>query len=564
MPFAWLWLLPSDMKSFSQSLVAVSFFSSNFLFCMTSGYYENAAELNPLLHTWSLAVEEQYYVLFPMFLLLTWRIGKCRILAIISVVFIISLSLAQWGAYRYPNFAFYLLPSRGWELLIGVLISFYLSAEAKGKLISQSVSQLVSIIGLLLITYAIFAFDKKTPFPSLYSLIPTIGAAIIILYANSDTLVGKLLGSKLFVGIGLISYSAYLWHQPIFSFARQRSLGETSSLLLSALAIGSFILAYLSWRYVETPFRSSIRVNRHHIVIVATLGSFICCVFGLIGHLNNGYRKRIPIATEIAGIELPRIDNGWCFYHVEGISDLALGSKGLDCFLGDKSSDIKGVLFGDSYAGQYEPLWDGVGRSANVRINSISTNFCYPSVNEDFTGPKSGRSFQQCIYNRKYFVDNILSFDFVILGGQWGVVLDQDKMAGVFDLIDFIAPRVKLVIVMSSPKQFDQNIMLNYRKSIFFSEPFDITKFSNRNDKSAAEANSLLQVKSKQYKNVLFVDRSALFSINGKLSDVTSENFPFSLDGGHISVYGSQSTVGSFLSSDIYSDIKRYFIFLRK
>ena len=126
-PFAGFWLSPSGMKDFSQSLVAISVFASNILFSRESGYFDIAADLKPLLHTWSLAVEEQYYLLFPLFLIATWKLGKRWILGILGVVFIASLALAQWAAFAKPAAAFYLLPTRGWELLIGTFAAFYLS-----------------------------------------------------------------------------------------------------------------------------------------------------------------------------------------------------------------------------------------------------------------------------------------------------------------------------------------------------------------------------------------------------------------------------------------------------
>ena len=132
--FAWVWLLPSDMKKFSLSLVAVSVFASNILFWRESGYFDTDTALKPLLHTWSLAVEEQYFVLFPLFLMLLWRLGKRWILIILATVFVASLSLAQWGAYAQPDTAFYLLPTRGWELLIGAFAAFYLTTPNRKSL----------------------------------------------------------------------------------------------------------------------------------------------------------------------------------------------------------------------------------------------------------------------------------------------------------------------------------------------------------------------------------------------------------------------------------------------
>ena len=261
-PFAWLWLLPSDMKDFSQSLVAVSIFSSNILFWHESGYFETAAELKPLLHTWSLALEEQYYMLFPLFILVTWRLGKRWIVGILAVLSIASLAVAHWGAYNIPSPTFFLLPTRGWELAIGAFIAFYLSSN-EVVIVSETTKQIASTLGLALILSAVFTFSKNTPFPSLYALIPTIGTALIILFAAPNTYVGRALGTKAFVGIGLISYSAYLWHQPLFAFARHRSLGEVSEVVFLLLAIAALMLAYVSWRFAHpTLFEQSCSSRR--------------------------------------------------------------------------------------------------------------------------------------------------------------------------------------------------------------------------------------------------------------------------------------------------------------
>ena len=293
LPFAWLWLLPQDMKSFSLSLVAVSTFASNILFWRTSGgYFDTAAELKPLLHTWSLAVEEQYYLLFPIFVLLTWRFGKTWILKSFVVVFIISLASAHWGATNKPIFTFFLLPTRGWELLIGGFLAFYFSLGHK-QLSHKWLNELGSLIGVALIAYSIFSFDSKTPFPSLYTLVPTFGAALIIFFTTPQTSTGKLLGSQLFVGVGLISYSAYLYHQPLLAFAKHRSIDEPSSFLIGLLIAASFCLAYFSWRFVEAPFRNKQRINRKQLFTICVLASFTFALFGLIGHFNKGYKFRL-------------------------------------------------------------------------------------------------------------------------------------------------------------------------------------------------------------------------------------------------------------------------------
>lgn len=131
-PFAWMRMSPRELKDFAQSVVAVSLFGSNILFLLESGYFNAAAELKPLLHTWSLAVEEQYYVLFPLFLMLAWRLGTRWILSALAVVAVLSLGFAEWSAHRYPDAACYLRPFRMWELLLGAFAAFHLAHKPQG------------------------------------------------------------------------------------------------------------------------------------------------------------------------------------------------------------------------------------------------------------------------------------------------------------------------------------------------------------------------------------------------------------------------------------------------
>ena len=194
--FGWLWLLPEDMKSFSQSLVAVSTFSSNVLFFLKSGYFDPSAEFIPLLHTWSLAVEEQYYMLFPIFLLLTWKLKSRWVVTILAVVAAASLGAAEWASVANPSFAFFLLPARAWEILVGVLTGFYLNSSDSKQNTGGRFCEIASLAGLLMILYAVFFFGKQTPFPGFYALIPTVGTALIILFSSDRTFVGRLLQRK--------------------------------------------------------------------------------------------------------------------------------------------------------------------------------------------------------------------------------------------------------------------------------------------------------------------------------------------------------------------------------
>jgi peptidoglycan/LPS O-acetylase OafA/YrhL len=298
LPFAWAWLLPDDMEDFSQSLIAVPVFASNILFWRQNGYFDTAAELKPLLHTWSLAVEEQYYVLFPLFLMLFWRIGKRWLLAVMAVVFVVSLMLAEWASVARPAAAFYLLPPRGWELLIGAFAAFYLARVNRAPF-GRGLSEVAGWTGLALILYAVFAYSKDTPFPGFYALVPTVGSVLIILFATHETTVGRLVGNRVFVGIGLVSFSAYLWHQPLFAFARYifgRYADETEPglVVFGLLSVVSFALAWLSWRFVETPFRHKGTFGRRAIFTFALAGSLFFIAVGLYGTWRQGDVGRYP------------------------------------------------------------------------------------------------------------------------------------------------------------------------------------------------------------------------------------------------------------------------------
>ena len=307
LPFAWFLMAPGDMKDFSETVVSVNVFLSNVLFWRVSGYFDTAAELKPLLHTWSLAVEEQYYLLFPIFLIIIYRVGRRRITFVLSAFFIVSLAAAVWGSYNKPTAAFFLLPTRGFEILIGALLSFFLSSVtfSKNRIKKQLVNQLISFVGFILVVYSIFAFDKKTPFPSLFTLVPTFGAALIILSANSDTLVGKLLACKLFVAVGLVSYSAYLWHQPILAFSRIAYADEVNQTLIFILLFATFLMAFLSWKFVEMPFRKRDYISKRSLFSFVALCSTFFLLFGSIGSYTNGFLFRYGEEDRyLAGINL--------------------------------------------------------------------------------------------------------------------------------------------------------------------------------------------------------------------------------------------------------------------
>ena len=437
LPFAWLWLTPSDLKDFGQSLVAVSTFSSNILFWLESGYFDTAAELKPLLHTWSLAVEEQYYILFPIFLMLTWRLGIKWILILLSIVFFISLGIAQWGAYNSPTAAFFLLPTRGWELLVGVFAAFYLKYNTHLK--SHSLNQALSLLGFCLIVYSIIAFDETTPFPSLYALVPTIGTGLLILCAVPKTFIHKLLSLKFIVGIGLVSYSAYLWHQPLLAFARHRLLGDVSDLILIALCITSLVMAWFSWKFVEAPFRNKKTLTRNRVFFFSMVCIVIFSSLGLSMQLKNGYGDRVNFTEELANsFESPSLEN--CFDTPFNHSAEQWG-----CILGRGEGEINFILFGDSHSLSLKTLIDEKAKQKGIKVFYTGSSGCLPFIG--IHPQRDDQYVNNCnLLNKRIFeLAKSTDLDGIIFSARWsyytlgdydfnGAQLVSDKEEGPFSL----------------------------------------------------------------------------------------------------------------------------------
>jgi peptidoglycan/LPS O-acetylase OafA/YrhL len=425
-PFAWLWLMPDHLIDFSKSLIAVSCFASNILFWTESGYFATAAELKPLLHTWSLAVEEQYYILFPLFLILVWKLRKRWIFGSLMVLAVTSLALSQWGAYNEPEATFYLLPARVWELAIGALIAIYfLYKKQHIDLLTskKSVNEAFGMLGIVLILYSIFTFDKGTPFPSFYALIPTIGTGLIIVFSNPQTFVGRLLGTKPMVGIGLISYSAYLWHQPLFVFTRHRSFTEPSVTLLLTLSTLSILLAYLSWRYVEIPFRNKDTFSRKRIFSFAVVGSVSFVAIGLAGQFDNGWSGRIPESTLIAAEQAKEKNPNRELWQRRGPDFF----KSPSSYIATDNKETYAYLIGDSHAGalaeEFKKALDAteIGFMASTHRACIPITGVYRSENN-----RNNECIEHNNSNYSYIESNE-NIQYVILAARWTLNLEGER-----------------------------------------------------------------------------------------------------------------------------------------
>jgi peptidoglycan/LPS O-acetylase OafA/YrhL len=417
LPFAWWWLEPEALQAFAKSLVAVPLFSSNFVFWRESGYFDTAAELKPLLHTWTLAVEEQYYLFFPLFLLTAWKLfGRRWIFALLVVATLTSLVVAERGVLRESPAAFYLLHSRAWELLVGSLIAFYCSWRPRSRQHTGAQAEIAGLLGLGLILYAICAFSQATAFPGLNALVPTLGAGLIILFASPHTWVGKLLCLRPMVGIGLISYSAYLWHQPVFAFARHFSLLPPSLATMLALTLLSLLLAWLSWRFVERRFRDKRVFSEAQIFRMGAFASLLFVAVGLAGTLTHGFAERYPLdQSNLNAFDTPNI-RATCDKHYDG------HGWGIDfCRVGDVDGDPAEdiAVFGDSHAEAILPAFDVAGKQLGMGIVHIGLGGCPPLLGVDVASHNYDPGVCETLASREFAYVKSQGIKRLILVARW-------------------------------------------------------------------------------------------------------------------------------------------------
>ncbi|WP_420991455.1 acyltransferase family protein [Cupriavidus sp. 30B13] len=243
---------PAPLVRFGQSLAATALFSSNIYFGTHTGYFDESAQLQPLLHTWSLSVEEQFYVLFPIFLAFLWKKKRSALPASLISLAVLSLAFSVWAAHFHSSAGFFLPLSRGYEFLLGTAIVF-----AKPERISARTTDALSVVGLCLVAGSIALITEQMPFPSALAFLPGLGVALLILTGSTrSTAISRLLGMQPLRYVGKISYSLYLWHWPILAFSKHYFLTDSLSEIQTRFAVALvFLISAASYQYIEKPFR---------------------------------------------------------------------------------------------------------------------------------------------------------------------------------------------------------------------------------------------------------------------------------------------------------------------
>lgn len=379
---SWFILPPNQLQTYAQSLVATTAFASNVFFWLKSGYFGGDAELFPLTHMWSLSVEEQYYVVFPFLAIVaTW--GRKWL---VDVLMAIGLVGSLWLCLHYARSdqltAFFLTPMRAWELLFGVFIALHEVRWRTALTRVRFLAPALEVAAAAMILVPMWLYDSTTLFPGWSAVPPVLGSALLILLARSDTVTGRVLSHRSFVFIGLLSYSAYLWHQPLYALSRVQGFADYGWPAYTALIAATFFLAWLSLKFVEAPFRVAGRFNRLQIYGLFIGGSALLIAVGMVGHFKQGFPERFGSATlAVAASGAPSPLREQC--HVEGVN--APGPE-VACRYFNKD-EVHWAVLGDSHGVEIAYALAERLRPVDQGVLHLTFSGCQPALNFESSSP---------------------------------------------------------------------------------------------------------------------------------------------------------------------------------
>ncbi|MBI3151201.1 MAG: acyltransferase [Chloroflexi bacterium] len=402
----------NEFQEFGKSLVATTFFSSNILFWTQSGYFEGPSELKPLLHTWSLAVEEQYYIFFPLLLAFLARYLRPRLAFVLTGIAFASFALNLYGINHDPSGAFYLVHMRVWELLIGSI----LATKIISTKINPFIYNLLGGIGLGMLIAPIFLYTTDTPFPGMAATLPTLGTALVIYSGDENkTVVGRILSFWPLVFIGQISYSLYLLHWPFIVFAKYYAILELKPIEIAIILFAILILSTLSWRFIETPFRQRTFLKRRSIFQFATITMLLIMSIGSIIYLKGGLPNRF--SSRQAAIT-QNTDVQWKNWGKCDLDPDSLPSPLELCAIGANTSKPVFLLWGDSHARALATSVHISASQANKTGVVAYTSGCPPLLGIDREGQKPCGVFNTTIID---YIRDHPNLETIILASRWAL-----------------------------------------------------------------------------------------------------------------------------------------------
>jgi len=420
--FAYLLMLPAELENFSVSALYSTFFAANFyMWDAVGGYFGTGSDTTPLLHLWSLAVEEQFYVVWPVTLLLLYKLlGGRYLFAAVVIALLLGLAVSEYGAVNYRAAAYYLMPTRAFELLIGASLAFV--PLAVFDRVPQLGRVLLGLIGLGLILYGNVFFTGETWFPGLNALFPCVGAALLIAFARADDpLLGKLLASAPAVGIGKVSYPAYLWHWPIIAFLNLQ-LVELTPLVCVGVIVGTLLLAALTYQFIEKPAREFRRIRWPKVVgagFVLPAALFSSAALsaihwqGVPERFDEALNRKSAAVLSYADTIRGRCNEGSVKSPLEPES----------CVLGIQKPEVDILLVGDSHANHFSGMIDALAGKAGLRAYDVTQSNTAFLIGVERFYLQDGQVVKHDNFStRNDVIGNELlpnKYDYVVMGGSF-------------------------------------------------------------------------------------------------------------------------------------------------
>lgn len=397
-------LLPLDhAQNFFDSLLASILFFANIYFWSSSGYFAPSADLQPLLHTWSLSVEEQYYLIFPLVVYSVLKLkGKGLLVLLFVSLFLISLAFSQYGAMNFPSFNFYMLHSRIWEFLAGAIAAMVPVQFLKGRNFLKEFLLLLLLGGLL---FPIYIYDSGTPTPSINLLLPVVCCALLLIADHQDSIVGSILRFKPLQIIGLMSYSLYLWHQPIFVYSRMITLNGITATQYGLVITLVFFLSYLTWALVEKPFRDEKRVKDLHFFVALCVMALIILLSFIFSKFGDAESVAKPAKENRLSCRIETPLEGW--------PKIKFCRDGIENF-----SDKKVFIFGDSHARMIVTALRDLHEG--FEFVYVYNEYCQP-VSTYYVWPLNTENVDRCRLASSNIIDEISNYNTkgLILLNRW-------------------------------------------------------------------------------------------------------------------------------------------------
>ncbi len=526
LPFSWIYILPTSFIDFAKSILFSLGFSSNFYFYFTGlEYGAESGLLKPLLHTWSLAIEEQFYLIFPLIFFLIFKFFYNFKKKIIFAMILVSFIFAMYFSNINPSLNFYLIFSRIWEILIGTIIYFF--EKFRDKQPSHFKSNLFVTLGLIAILFSFINMDSSHGHPNLNSAIPIFSVGLIIYYSQKDAIVVKFLSNKVFTSIGLISYSLYLWHYPIFAFSRIGYLTKNVyHEILVALTI--LVLSILTYFFIEKPFRSNQLVKFKYFILSAMFTFLILISFSFIVISNKGFENRYPFYNKF------NLDNLRYSEEVR-IFKYEIGSPKFK----DNIDQKKILIFGNSHGRDFFNIF--------ISNKELFSKYQFSMLDGQvhcLIGVIDQKLCDKSLSNKLHSI--FLESEYLVISQDW-TVKDLEKIDEVLKLLKRYN---KKIIITSQHPDFhfinsrniiDEFYLKNKRlPDTFEKDKLEIKKF-NSEKQTSKNINKFLKEYSK-LNNIEFLDKKDYLCRDNqnKCYVLTSDNDKIHLNADHITISGAK------------------------